>query len=36
MPNSDAATDLAAAVGQTLPAAYTAFLDGLPLGAVKE
>jgi hypothetical protein len=31
MPNSDATTDLAAAVGQTLPAAYTAFLDGLLL-----
>lgn len=31
MPNSDVATELAAAVGQTLPATYTAFLDSLPL-----
>jgi hypothetical protein len=31
MPNSDVVTELAAAVGQTLPATYIAFLDNFPL-----
>ena len=31
MPSSDVASELAASLGQTLPATYAAFLDGLPL-----
>src|SRR5262245_11701059 len=31
MAKSDVANELAAAVGQSLPASYDAFLDGLPL-----